>query len=401
MEENNERIFKTDIKNIKKIDMIYKNDINYNNNINDNSFRFVQIEKTKYFKDKKSQTFLSPKFLQYIKLLSKIIITYISLIFINLPTYKKIPKKYFLSQKNKKPNSKQENRNNIQIALCTMGKEENLYLNEFVDYYLNLGIDHIFIYDNNPPNIEKMSNVLENKYKNNVTIYYNISNIINMQSKAFNDCYQKNKNLYDWFLMVDMDEYLYLVEDNSLKDYLSNKNFEKCDFIKFNWAISTDNNLVHYDNRSLLERFKYPFLKDKFVKTMIRGNISDLKYWVHSPNISPLRNISCINTGEKIITKKVHIESVKPINLEKAFIIHFRFKSTEELINKFKRGYSNWFGNNMINFLKGNLGDYFDQNKITLEKINYIEKELKFNLWYYRIRYYFCKILFFDKVCYA
>lgn len=57
MEENNERIFTTDIKNIKKIDMIYKNDINYNDNINDNSFRFVQIEKTKYFKDKKSQTF--------------------------------------------------------------------------------------------------------------------------------------------------------------------------------------------------------------------------------------------------------------------------------------------------------------------------------------------------------
>ena len=48
MEENNERIFTTDIKNIKKIDMIYKNDINYNDNINDNSFRFVQIEKTKY-----------------------------------------------------------------------------------------------------------------------------------------------------------------------------------------------------------------------------------------------------------------------------------------------------------------------------------------------------------------
>ena len=163
MEENNERIFTTDIKNIKKIDMIYKNDINYNDNINDNSFRFVQIEKTEYFKDKKSQTFLSPKFLQYIKLLSKIIITYISLIFINLPTYKKISKKYFLSQKNKKPNSKPENKNNIQIALCTMGKEENLYLNEFVDYYLNLGIDHMFIYDNNPPNIEKMTNVLDNK----------------------------------------------------------------------------------------------------------------------------------------------------------------------------------------------------------------------------------------------
>ena len=99
-----------------------------------------------------------------------------------------------------------------------------------------------------------------------------MSNINNMQSKAFTDCYQKNKNLFDWFLMIDTDEYLYLVENNSLKDYLSNKNFEKTDFIKFNWAISTDNNLVHYDNRTrtLFQRFKYPFLKDKFVKTIIK-----------------------------------------------------------------------------------------------------------------------------------
>jgi hypothetical protein len=60
--------------------------------------------------------------------------------------------------------------------------------------------------------------------------------------------------------MVDMDEFLYLVEDNSLNDYLNNNNFEKCDFIKFNWAISTDNNLLHYDNRSLFERFKPPYI---------------------------------------------------------------------------------------------------------------------------------------------
>jgi len=399
MEENDERISAMEINNMKPLDANHKNKINYINQIDDNSFMFIRNEKTKYTMNKKSKLYLFSKYIQCIKLLSKIIITYISLIFINLPTYKKIPKKYFSFKKSIKPNSNPEN-NNITIALCTMGKEENLFLNEFVDYYLNLGINHMFIYDNNPPNIEKMSNVLENKYKNNVTIYENMSNINNMQSNAFTDCYQKNKNLFDWFLMVDMDEYLYLVEDNSLKDYLSNKNFEKCDFIKFNWAISTDNNLVHYDNRTLFQRFKYPFLKDKFVKTMIRGNIPDLKYWVHSPNISPLKNISCINTGEQIITNKVNIESVKPINLEKAFIIHFRFKSTEELINKFKRGYGNWYGRNTINFLKGNLDDYFDQNKITLEKINYVEKELKFNLWYYRIRYYFCKIFFFNKICY-
>ena len=43
---------------------------------------------------------------------------------------------------------------------------------------------------------------------------------INHQSKAFTTCYNNNKDKFDWFLMVDMDEFLY-IKDNTLKDYLS------------------------------------------------------------------------------------------------------------------------------------------------------------------------------------
>ena len=106
--------------------------------------------------------------------------------------------------------------NKIKISLCTMGKNENLYVKEFVEYYIKLGIDHIFIYDDNEQNTEKISSALGNKYKNKITIYENIKDRIYNQSEAFTDCYQNNLNKYDWFLMVDMDEYLYIV-NNTLK----------------------------------------------------------------------------------------------------------------------------------------------------------------------------------------
>ena len=35
---------------------------------------------------------------------------------------------------------------NIKIALCTMGKNENLYAKEFVEYYLKIGVDHILYF---------------------------------------------------------------------------------------------------------------------------------------------------------------------------------------------------------------------------------------------------------------
>ena len=54
----------------------------------------------------------------------------------------------------------------IKVAICTMGKMENLYINEFVDYYSKLGIDRIFIYDDNDPGTEKISDALDKSIKN-------------------------------------------------------------------------------------------------------------------------------------------------------------------------------------------------------------------------------------------
>lgn len=69
--------------------------------------------------------------------------------------------------------------------------------------------------------------------------------------------------------MFDMDEYLYIVDGN-IKDYLTNHIFDKCDFIRIHWVSTNDNNLVHYENRSLFEKFKAPYFKDNTIKSIIR-----------------------------------------------------------------------------------------------------------------------------------
>jgi len=282
---------------------------------------------------------------------------------------------------------------NLKVALCTMGKRENNYAKEFIDYYVNLGVDQLFIYDDNDPNTERISDILEDKYKPYVTIYENMKDTIKNQSLAFTTCYHNNIDKFDWFIMIDMDEFLYIVND-TLKDYLVSRRFDECDFLKFHWVTSTDNNLVHYDPRPLFERFKSPFVKDIFVKTLIRGNIPNLTYWVHSPDYSPFRNTTCNNLGEKIKYDYINIESVQPINIDKAFLIHFRFKSTEELITKFKRGYSDWFGDRLDAFVNANLVAYFEENELTLEKLDYIEKELNVHLSKLRLKYYLSRMFY-------
>ena len=81
---------------------------------------------------------------------------------------------------------------NIKVALCTMGKKENLYAKEFMEYYMNLGVNHIFIYDNNDPFTERIKDVLDKKYKERITFYQTQSFNIIDQTQAFTNCYENN-----------------------------------------------------------------------------------------------------------------------------------------------------------------------------------------------------------------
>ena len=271
-------------------------------------------------------------------------------------------------------------KNKIKIALCTMGKQENLYVKEFIYYYKKLGVDTIFIYDDNDYKIEKFSDVIKPLKLRNVKILNNTKyNIGHSQTKAFTSCYNNNKNKYDWFLMVDLDEFL-IIKNNTLKNYLSKDIFKKCDFISFNWVIPTDNNLLHYDNRSLFIRFPGPYKLNRFVKTIIRGNINNLTYSVHSPLNSPIKNITCNNIGESIYYKNLNYETLLPINIDNAYIMHFKYKSTEEYINKYKKGYYNLTGLYLKKVLKAKIMNYIKDNSITKEKIEYLEKELNINI---------------------
>ena len=257
----------------------------------------------------------------------------------------------------------------LKLAICTMARKENLYIKEYVDY------EHIYIFDDNKIEEENITEVINKNYYKTVTIY-NYKQIIKDQKAAYTLCYEMNKDKYDWIFMNDIDEFL-IIKNDTLKHYLSQGIFDKCDFIKIHWVVPTDNNLLKYDNRSLFERFKGPFLLDTHIKTLVRGNIKELQFDIHSPLFSPNNNISCNNKGEIFKNKDIFFQDVFDINIEKAYIIHFKYKSSEEYINKYKRGYKNWVGKD---FLPMRISEYFKDNNISLEKIEYFERELNLNL---------------------
>ena len=265
----------------------------------------------------------------------------------------------------------------MKVALCTIGRNEILYIKEFVNFYLKLGVDTLYIYDDNIEEKEKFINVITPN--DSFVIEYNKDYNIKDQGPALTHCYNKHKDDYDWIIMNDMDEYLIVQNNQTLKEYLSDKVFDKCDSIKIHWKMSSDNNLLHYENKSLFERFKEPYLRSDHVKSIMRGGITGLVYYQHSP-LKADRNVSCDNTGRLLNYTKINIQSVRPYNTDRAYFLHFYFKSTEEYINKFKRGYKNWISVS----IDGWIFNYFKQNNITIEKIEMLEKAFNITLEKYR-----------------
>lgn len=76
------------------------------------------------------------------------------------------------------------------VAICAIGKLENLYIEEWVRHYIDLGVSRIYLYDNNDRGTENFASVLS-KYADKVSITECYGKRA-YQTDAYTDCYRKH-----------------------------------------------------------------------------------------------------------------------------------------------------------------------------------------------------------------
>ena len=265
------------------------------------------------------------------------------------------------------------------VCLCLIAKNENKYIKEFVEYYKNFGINKIFLYDNNEPTGENFENVINNYIKTGFVELINFRGIPTAQLNAYNNCYNKNKNNYDWLIFFDADEFIYLKDFNNIKLFLGDKRFYKCESIQLNYVYHTDNNLIFYENKSVIERF--PEISHKIgkkiwhrsnVKSIIRGNLKNFSITNVHYLSSKLK--SCNGFG-----KKVNIFHLHTLDLDSNFyyLIHYFSKSLEEFIEKLMRTDAVYSKDSKMKRIE----QYLKYNSITKEKLDYIENATKIKIF--------------------
>ena len=281
----------------------------------------------------------------------------------------------------------QEPNTDIKIALCVIAKLENRYIREFVEFYQKMEVDKIFLYDNNNPDEEKFDEVISDYMDSGYVKVIDFRGIERAQHRAYKECYENNYKVYDWFIYFDVDEFIYLKDFNDIKSFVNHKRFKDCERIHFNWVMYTDNNLLYYDNRPVLERFtekepnarKYKSGGSQEIKSIIRGK---------NPNV----NVHCIHVIDKNLKvcdgfgNRKQVVDLRTLHsdYEYYYLRHFYSKSTEEFIDKIMRTDAVHAQNLGTQLYK--IKRYFTYSTVTKEKLDLIENRTGLDLSSYRYR---------------
>ena len=235
----------------------------------------------------------------------------------------------------------------MKTAICTLARNEYAYLNDWIEYHLNIGFDYIFIYDNGFIDDKPLSLSIDNKYHDFVSVidfrYIQYDNII-PNSEVYNDFIKNHFYQFDWCAFVDIDEYIVLENYNSIKDFISNipDNF---DSVLLNWHVFGDNNIIEGDeNIPINERITIRSDKYyKYFKTILRNrNLNKIiSCSPHSFAFDNDEHIKYCDSNFNFIEHGVCVvEDISYNNNYTCYINHYMTKTLSEFI-KYKYSLKN------------------------------------------------------------
>lgn len=136
-------------------------------------------------------------------------------------------------------------------SICLLAKDENDYIEEWLDWHVNLGVDHFYIYDNS--SAAPMRESIPLRYRERCTVIDFPDPHAHTQLECYADCLKKFSEESQWIAFTDADEFIRTVNGEPLPEFL--KEFEQHTGIYIGWIVYNANGLAEQDSRPVRERF--------------------------------------------------------------------------------------------------------------------------------------------------
>ena len=223
-------------------------------------------------------------------------------------------------------------------ALIVIGRQENRYAREFVEHHLKIGIDHIFVLDNNRQGEEYFEDVLQEYIDDGKVTVEDYRDRVLVQFEALTTSYNLHRNEYDWLGVWDFDEFLD-IRKGDLSSFLSRR---KSNCILINWLCYGDNGLTRYEDKPVMERFTKPLPlilnvqyadhpDNDHVKSFIRGGLEGVAF-TKNPHVPA----GC-ETYETAYRDPCRPSALQPYDFSTAILKHYITKTAEEWVWKYRR----------------------------------------------------------------
>jgi len=253
-------------------------------------------------------------------------------------------------------------------------KDEDSFVEEWVTYHRLLGVDHFYLYDNDPR--QPLSDILA-RHLDYVTVRAWLIDHDDRrypgrtkQIKAYTHCLEHDAANYAWVAFIDCDEFIALEEHRDLKAFLGE--YEGCDSIALNWHVFGYNG--YYEDppglviESLTRRMKEPRAMTKSVSR------PDAIASINSAHLCRLK------AGRKLVdaNKQPYGEELYPGKTRIARINHYQCRSFTNWMQKPERGESGTFAQDPANAWRfsqeGCLRQFVSQ--IALDKNEHIDTSM-------------------------
>ena len=267
------------------------------------------------------------------------------------------------------------------VALCCIIKDEP-DLEEFIIYYVILGVTQFYIYDN------ESSYPIKTRLLNNF-FFQKYCTVIDFPGKcqqinAYNHCIQKYGAEINWLAVVDADEFIVLKTQNTLPELL--KQYEHKDAIAINWVIFGTSHHNHRQNGLVIDNYRYCDSKQhNHIKTIFKPNhVVEM----NNPHYAIMKDSSKFTDLKGNIIDKTFPAFNDNYTIDIAQINHYTFKSLDECNNKHYRGNADKLEgrgifNESLHHVYNNIIDNYLPDKY-MNTINHYIRMISVNLQIYK-----------------
>ena len=265
-------------------------------------------------------------------------------------------------------------------VICAIAKLENDYIYEWASYHLGIGFSHIYIYDNNEIDGERIQDVFSGSSISDSVTVINVRGQRGKQLEVYNKCYQDYD--FDWCAFIDIDEFITFSQESGITS-IEQLLLRHADHnaIVLNWLCYGDCGNVEYNIGPVQERFPKPILPFGFVASQIDGTPENnhIKTIVkkgldidweedHVPFCNPhipSRLSDIVSASGKVVENRPW----QTFDNSVAYIRHYITKSLEEYARKSNRGAADTDSR-----VRYKISRYFRYNRITLSKLRLVRR---------------------------